>query len=69
MELKPIKTEADYYQALQQIEQLFDAELNTPEGNQLEILTTLVENYEEKYHAIELPLPKALIGFSFYNAL
>ena len=57
MELKPIKTEADYHQALQQIEQLFDVELNTPEGNQLEILTTLVEDYEEKYHPIELPLP------------
>ena len=46
MELKPIKTEADYDQALQQIEQLFDAELNTPEGNQLEILTTLIKKFD-----------------------
>lgn len=57
MDLKPIKTEVDYRQALAQIEQLFEAELNTPEGDQLEILTTLVEDYEEKHHPIDLPLP------------
>jgi HTH-type transcriptional regulator/antitoxin HigA len=57
MDLKPIKTEADYRQALAQIEQLFEAELNTPEGDQLEILTALVEDYEEKHHPIDLPLP------------
>jgi len=56
MDLKPIKTEADYRQALAQIEQLFEAELNTPEGDQLEILTALVEDYEEKHHPIDLPL-------------
>lgn len=57
MDLKPIKNEVDYRQALAQIEQLFEAELNTPEGDQLEILTTLVEDYEEKHHPIDLPLP------------
>lgn len=57
MDLKPIKTEADYRQALAQIEQLFEAELNTPEEDHLEILTALVEDYEEKHHPIDLPLP------------
>jgi len=57
MDLKPIKTEADYHQALTQIEQLFEVELNTPEGDQLKILTTLVEDYEEKHHLIEFPSP------------
>jgi hypothetical protein len=56
MDLKPIKTEADYRQALAQIEQLFEAELNTPEEDHLEILTALVEDYEEKHHPIDLPL-------------
>ncbi|MEC4983498.1 MAG: transcriptional regulator [Oscillatoria sp. PMC 1068.18] len=57
MDLKPIKTEADYRQALAEVESLFDVELNTPEGNKLEILTTLIEAYEEKHYPIELPLP------------
>lgn len=57
MDLKPIKNEADYRQALAEVERLFAAELNTPEGNKLEILVTLIEAYEEKYYPIELPLP------------
>lgn len=48
LNLKPIKTEADYEQALLEIESLFDAPLGTPEGDKLEILVTLVEVYEEK---------------------
>jgi HTH-type transcriptional regulator/antitoxin HigA len=54
--IKPIKTEADYRQALQEIESLFDAVPNTPEGDLLEILTTLVEAYEEK-QGYTLPFP------------
>jgi len=61
MDLKPIKTEADYRQALAEIERLFEAELNTPEGNRLEILVTLVEAYEKKHHPIESPLPDEAI--------
>ncbi len=56
MDLKPIKTEADYRQALAEVERLFDAGLNTPEGNKLEILVTLIEAYEEKHYPIDLPL-------------
>lgn len=57
MNIKPIKTEADYQAALAEIEQLFDAKPGAPEGDKLEILTTLVEAYEEKYYAIPQPDP------------
>lgn len=40
MELRPIKTEADYQAALTEIERLFDAELNSPECDYLDILVT-----------------------------
>lgn len=57
MEIKPIKTEADYEAVLKEIECLFDAEPNTPEGDRLEVLTTLVEAYEEQHYGIPLPDP------------
>lgn len=57
MELRPIRTEADYQTALREIEQLFDAELNSAEGDRLDILTTLVEAYEKKHYPIEPPDP------------
>ncbi len=55
MKLRPIKTELDYQNALQEIEQLFDAEPNSPEWDLLDILTTLVEAYEQKHFPIEAP--------------
>jgi HTH-type transcriptional regulator / antitoxin HigA len=55
MELRPIKTELDYQNALQEIERLFDAEPNSPEYDRLDILTTLVEAYEQKHYPIEAP--------------
>jgi HTH-type transcriptional regulator/antitoxin HigA len=57
MDIKPIKTEADYQTALNEIERLFDAAPETPEGDRLEVLTTLVEAYEEKHYGIPLPDP------------
>jgi HTH-type transcriptional regulator/antitoxin HigA len=57
IELKPIYTEVDYEAALAEIEQLFEAVPGTPEGDKLEILTTLVEAYEEKHYPIPLPDP------------
>lgn len=57
MSVKPIKTEEDYRQALAEVERLFDAPLNTPEGDRLEVLTTLIEAYEEQHSPIQLPLP------------
>ncbi len=57
MEIKPIKTETDYQTALAEIEKLFDAAPDTPEGDRLEVLVTLVEAYEEKHHSIPRPDP------------
>lgn len=57
MDIKPIKNEADYQEALQEIESLFDVSLNTPQGQKLDILTTLVEVYEQQHYPIESPSP------------
>jgi HTH-type transcriptional regulator/antitoxin HigA len=57
MEIKPIKNEADYQAALEEIERLFDAAPDTPDGDRLEVLTTLVEAYEEKHYNIPMPDP------------
>jgi len=57
MDIKPIKTETDYQAALEEIENLFDAAPDTPEGDRLEVLVTLVEAYEEKHYSIPMPDP------------
>lgn len=57
MEIRPIKTEEDYQRVLNEIEQLFNAQPNTPEGDRLEVLTTLAAAYEEQHHVIPLPDP------------
>ncbi len=57
MEIKPIKTKRDYEAALKEIERIFDAVPGTPDGDRLEILTTLVDVYEEKHHAVPPPNP------------
>lgn len=57
MEIKPIKTELDYKLALKEVDHLFGALPNTPEGDRLEVLTTLIEAYEEKHHTIQAPDP------------
>ena len=50
MNIKPIKNEKDYTQALEHIESLMDAKPNTLQLDELEVLTTLVEAYEEQLH-------------------
>ena len=57
MEIKPVKNEVDYQAALKEIELLFNAAPDTPEGDRLEVLTTLVEAYEERHYAIPMPDP------------
>lgn len=57
MDIKPIKTKKDHAQALKRIEVLMHAKANTPEGDELDILVTLVEAYEAKHYAIEAPDP------------
>ncbi len=63
--IKPIKTEADYQQTLSEIETLFDATSDTPEGDRLDVLTTLVEAYEEK-KGYALPLPDPIDAICYY---
>jgi HTH-type transcriptional regulator / antitoxin HigA len=57
MNIKPIKTKADYRAALKEIEGLMVARANTPEGERLDVLATLVEAYERKHYPMELPDP------------
>lgn len=63
MHIKPIKTVEDNSAALARIEQLWDAEPNTPEGDELEVLVTLVQAFEEKHYRIEAPDPIEAIKF------
>ena len=60
---KVIKTEEDYQKALSRIDKLMNAEPNTPEGDELELLVTLVELYEEKKYPIDMPDPIEAIKF------
>ena len=64
MDIKPIKTEADYEAALREVEHLFDSFPNTPEGDRLEVLTTLIEAYEEEHH--EIPAPDPIEAILYY---
>ena len=57
MEVKPIKTDADYRASLQEIETLMAARPDTPEGERLDVLATLVEAYERKHYPLDLPDP------------
>jgi HTH-type transcriptional regulator/antitoxin HigA len=57
MSIKPIKTEEDYQAALSRLEEIFDAPVNTPEGDEAEILSLLIENYENEFYPIEAPDP------------
>ncbi|MGO8879786.1 MAG: helix-turn-helix domain-containing protein [Desulfomonilaceae bacterium] len=63
MEIKPIKTEADYEATLSEIEKLWDSEPDTPESDRLDILVTLVEAYETKHYPIDPPDPVDAIKF------
>ncbi|MGH8591331.1 MAG: helix-turn-helix domain-containing protein [Gammaproteobacteria bacterium] len=64
MEIRPVKTEADYSAALVEIERLWGAEIDTPEGDSLDVLMTLVDAYESKHHPIYPPSPAAAIRFA-----
>jgi HTH-type transcriptional regulator/antitoxin HigA len=63
MEIKPIKTEADYRAALSEIETLMMAQADTPEGERLDVLATLVEAYERKHYPLDWPDPIEAIKF------
>jgi HTH-type transcriptional regulator/antitoxin HigA len=63
MNIKPIKTEADYKKALKRLEKIFDAKKGTNEGDELEILSILIENFEKERYPIEMPDPIEAIKF------
>src|ERR1044072_4299054 len=64
MEIKPIRSDRDYRRALKEIGHLMDARPNTPQGDRLDVLTTLVEAWEERHHPIPPPDPIAAIRFA-----
>lgn len=63
MEINAIKSEADYRATLKEIEGLMSAELNTPEGDRLDVLVTLVEAYEHKHYLMEAADPIEAIKY------
>jgi len=63
MKIKPIKTEKDYQQVLERLELIFDAKKGTEEGDELETLSILIDNYENKNFPIGMPDPIEAIKF------
>jgi Predicted transcription regulator containing HTH domain len=63
MNIKPIKTETDHQSALREIEKLFGSEPDTPEGDRLDVLVTLVEAYEDEHYDIPAPDPVEAIYY------
>lgn len=63
MEIKPIKTEKDYNQALERLEVIFDAKSGSTEGDELEVLGILIDQYENENFPIGLPDPIEAIKF------
>jgi len=57
MNIKRIKTETEYDEALNRFDAIFDASPDTEEGNEAEILSLLIEDYEDRYYPIETPDP------------
>ena len=63
MDIEPIKTQRDYHRTLKEIEGLMTAKRNTPEGDRLDVLVTLVEAWEAKHYPLDLPDPVAAIRY------
>ena len=63
VEIRPIKNNRDYHEALKEIDRLMDARSNTPEGDRLDVLVTLVEAWERKHYPLDLPDPVEAIKY------
>ena len=63
MDIRPVKTRRDYRRALKEIEGLMAAKRDTPEGDRLDVLVTLVEAYERKHFPLDLPDPVEAIKY------
>jgi len=57
MELKPIKNEKDYQLALERLNLIFDAPVKSKLGDEAELLSSMIDNYENEHYAIEAPDP------------
>lgn len=57
MNIKLIKTEADYRKALERLDEIFDAKIGTPESDEADVLGLLIDEYEKKNYAIDAPDP------------
>ncbi|HEC44247.1 MAG TPA: helix-turn-helix domain-containing protein [Bacteroides sp.] len=57
MNVNPIKSEADYYDALNRLEAIFDAPIGTPESDEADILGLIIDDFERKNYPIEAPDP------------
>jgi HTH-type transcriptional regulator / antitoxin HigA len=62
-EIKPILCEADYEAALDEVGRLWGAKLGTPDGDRLDVLTTLIEAWEDKHYPMDLPDPVETIKY------
>ena len=62
-EMKPIRTEVDYEAALEEVAALWGAAIDTPKGDRLDVLATLIDVYEAKHHAMDPPDPVEAIKF------
>lgn len=63
MKIRPIRNEADYQKALERLEVIFDSKRGTEEGDELEILAIVIDNYENENFPIGMPDPIAAISF------
>lgn len=63
MGIHPVRTEGEHRAAVARIEQLIGAVPDSPEGDELDVLATLVDAYEARYHAMDAPSPLAAIRF------
>ena len=63
MNIKMIKNEEDYLKALKRLEAIFDAPIDSPDGDEAEILSILIEKYEDEHYPIEPPDPIEAIKF------
>ena len=63
MDIAPIKTKQDHLRTLKEIESLMTASRNSPEGDRLDVLVTLVEAWETKHYPLDLPDPVAAIRY------
>jgi HTH-type transcriptional regulator/antitoxin HigA len=63
MDIKPIKNERDYEQALRRVESLWNSPKGSAESDELDVLATLIEAYEREHHPMDMPDPVEAIKF------